>query len=120
MSSGRSDAAVPAKGARSAGASSRSLTFRLGAWYAGTLLVGLAALGALALFAVRRAVFRSDDIVVHERLERHRAVLERVGLPEFERAIGQAAELEGERGKAGECDCRHDFPHRFLPSLCVF
>ena len=76
----------------------RSLTFRLGAWYAGILLVGLVALGALALYTVRRAVFRTDDIVVHERLERHRAVLERVGLPRFEQAIGDDALLEGERG----------------------
>ena len=74
----------------------RSITFRLSAWYAGTLLVGLTILGALALTTIRRAVFRSDEVVVHERLERHSEVLGRVGLPKFEEAIESATALEGE------------------------
>jgi signal transduction histidine kinase len=74
----------------------RSITFRLSAWYAGTLLVGLTILGALALYTIRRAVVRSDEVVVHERLERHSEVLGRVGLPKFEEAVESATALEGE------------------------
>jgi signal transduction histidine kinase len=76
----------------------RSLPFRLSAWYAGVLLVALTTLGGLALYTVRRAVVHSDEVVVRERLERHTAILERVGLPKFEEAIDEAAELEGEHG----------------------
>jgi len=75
-----------------------SLSFRLTTWYAAILLVGLTTLGALSLFSVRRAVVRSEDIVIHERLERHRALLGRVGLSTFEHAISDATELEGEHG----------------------
>jgi signal transduction histidine kinase len=73
-----------------------SLVVRLSAWYAGSLLVGLAILGALTLFAVRRAVNRSNEVFVHERLERQSAVLGRVGLPKFKEAVENAAALEGE------------------------
>jgi signal transduction histidine kinase len=62
------------------------------------LMVALTALGGLAIYSVHRAVVRDDDIVVHERLERHSAVLDRVGLQRFERAIDDATELEGEHG----------------------
>ncbi len=75
-----------------------SLAFLLGAWYAASLLLGLALLGGLALFTVRRSVVRSQDVVIHERLERHRELLGRLGLPQFERAVNAASELEGERG----------------------
>ena len=75
-----------------------SLAFRLGAWYAGSLLLGLALLGGLALFSVRRAVARSQEAVIHERIDHHREVLERVGLPRFESAVSSASELEGEPG----------------------
>ncbi len=51
------------------------------------LLVGLTVLGALALYSVRRTALRAGEVVVHERLERHRAVLDRVGLERFEQAI---------------------------------
>ena len=74
----------------------RSITFRLSTWYAGTLLVGLTILGVLAIYTIRRAVFRSDEVVVHERLERHGEVLGRVGLPKFEEAVENATALEGE------------------------
>jgi signal transduction histidine kinase len=74
------------------------LAVRLGAWYAGTLLVAMIVLGALTLYALHSEVVHVSDIVVHERLERHRAVLGRVGLPEFERVLSDAVELEGERG----------------------
>ena len=83
----------PAKSSRSP---FRSITFRLSAWYAGTLLVGLDILGTLALYEIRRAVFHSNDLVVHERLERHSEVLGRVGLPKFEEAVESAIALEGE------------------------
>lgn len=77
---------------------SASLTFRLGAWYTGTLLLAVTVLGALTLYALRNEMVQVGDLVVHERLERHRAVLGRVGLPEFARALEDATELEGERG----------------------
>jgi signal transduction histidine kinase len=75
-----------------------SLTFRLSVWYAGTLLLAVTVLGVLALYAIRHAAGQVGDIIIHERLERHREVLGRVGLPEFERAITNATDLEGERG----------------------
>jgi len=75
-----------------------SLTVRLGAWYAITLLAAVAILAAFAVYVLRHAASREADVVVHERLERHRAVLGRLGLPDFERAVAGAAELEGERG----------------------
>jgi signal transduction histidine kinase len=62
------------------------------------LLVALTTLGGLALYTVRRTIVHSDEIVVRERLERHTAILERVGLQNFEKAINEAAELEGEHG----------------------
>jgi signal transduction histidine kinase len=71
-----------------------SLTARLATWYAGALLIGFALLGGLAVLTVRRAVARSREIVIHERLERHRAVLGRIGLPQFEKAVTAAGELE--------------------------
>ncbi|HEY2903864.1 MAG TPA: HAMP domain-containing sensor histidine kinase, partial [Polyangia bacterium] len=76
----------------------RTLTFRLSVWYAATLLVALALLGGLALYAVHRAVVRDEDVVVHQRLERHTAVLDRMGLSGFEKAINAATALEGEPG----------------------
>ena len=77
----------------------RSLTFRLGAWYAGMLLVALAVLGALALYSVRRAVVRTDEVVVHERLERHtRRARSRRACRGSNRPIDDATELEGEHG----------------------
>lgn len=96
MSSGRNESSEPLPPAESSRSPFRSITFRLSAWYAGTLLVGLAILGALALYEIRRAVFHSDEVVVHERLERHSEVLGRVGLPKFEEAVESATELEGE------------------------
>ncbi|HEY4188032.1 MAG TPA: HAMP domain-containing sensor histidine kinase [Polyangia bacterium] len=94
MSSGKNDpAAQPVRRRRFS-----SLALRLGVWYTGTLLVAVAVLGALALYALRHEAGQVGDLVVHERLERHREVLGRVGLPEFERAITHATELEGERG----------------------
>jgi signal transduction histidine kinase len=98
MSSERSDVPEPLLPSKPGRSPFRSITFRLSTWYAGTLLVGLTILGALALYAVRRAVFRADEVVVHERLERHSAVLGRIGLPRFEKAVDDAAELEGEHG----------------------
>ncbi|HEY8925299.1 MAG TPA: HAMP domain-containing sensor histidine kinase [Polyangia bacterium] len=74
-----------------------TLVTRLSTWYAGALLLGFALLGALAVLAVRRAMVRSNEVVIHERLERHRAVLGRVGLPQFEKAVAAAGELEAER-----------------------
>jgi signal transduction histidine kinase len=88
----------PSSRPRSGRALFGSLSFRLTTWYAAILLVGLTALGALSLFTIRRAVVRSDDVVIHERLERHRALLGRVGLSTFEHAISDATELEGEHG----------------------
>jgi signal transduction histidine kinase len=52
--------------------------------------------GTFALYEIRRAVFRSDEVVVHERLERHSEVLGRVGLPRFEEAVESATQLEGD------------------------
>lgn len=71
-----------------------SLTARLATWYAGVLLLGFAVLGVLAVMIVRRAVARTQEVVIHERLERHRAVLGRIGLPQFERMVDAAGELE--------------------------
>jgi len=71
-----------------------SLTARLATWYAAALLLGFAALGALAVMTVRRVAARSQEVVIHERLERHRAVLGRIGLPQFEKAVDAAGELE--------------------------
>lgn len=96
MSSARNELSEPSSPSASPRSPFRSITFRLTAWYAGTLLFGLTILGALALYTVRRAVFRSDDVVVHERLERHGEVLGRVGLPKFEEAVESATQLEGE------------------------
>ena len=96
MSSERNELSEPPPPAKSSRSPFRSITFRLSAWYAGTLLVGLAILGALALYEIRRAVFHSDDVVVHERLERHSEVLGRVGLPRFEEAVESATQLEGD------------------------
>jgi len=96
MSSERNELSEPSPPPPSRRSRFRSITFRLSAWYAGTLLIGLTILGALALYTVRRAVFRSDEVVVHERLERHSQVLGRVGLPKFEEAVENAAALEGE------------------------
>ena len=96
MSSERNDLAEPSTPPGSRWSPFRSIAFRLSAWYAGTLVVGLTILGALALYTVRRAVFRSDEVIVHERLERHSQVLGRVGLPKFEEAVENAAALEGE------------------------
>ena len=76
----------------------RSLAFRLGAWYTASLLVAVALLSGVALHVVRRAVMRAHEVVVEERLERHSAVLERVGLPGFEQAMNDATALEGEHG----------------------
>jgi signal transduction histidine kinase len=92
MSSGENDAPAARKRRLS------SLSFRLGAWYGGTLVVAMAILGAFALYVLRHAAAREGEVVVQERLERHRAVLGRVGLPDFERALTDATELEGERG----------------------
>jgi len=75
-----------------------SLTFRLGAWYAVWLLVAVAVLGVFTLYVLRHLATRDADIVVHQRLERHRAVLDRMGLTEFEREVARATELEGEHG----------------------
>ncbi|HEX3904549.1 MAG TPA: HAMP domain-containing sensor histidine kinase [Polyangia bacterium] len=58
--------------------------------------MSLTILGALALYTIRRAVVRSNEVVVHERLERHSEVLGRVGLPKFEEAVESATALEGE------------------------
>ncbi len=96
MSSGRNELSTPPSPSEPSRSPFRSITFRLSAWYAGTLLVGLTILGALALTTIRRAVFRSDEVVVHERLERHSEVLGRVGLPKFEEAVESATQLEGE------------------------
>jgi signal transduction histidine kinase len=96
MSSDNDEASAEAAPAESRRRPLSSITFRLSAWYAGTLLVGLAILGALALYTVRRAVYRSNEVVVHERLERQSAVLGRVGLPRFKVAVESAAALEGE------------------------
>ena len=96
MSSERNEVSETSPPAESPRSPFRSITFRLNAWYAGILVVGLAILGALALYEIRRAVFQSDEVVVHERLERHSEVLGRVGLPKFEEAVESATELEGE------------------------
>src|SRR3569623_885336 len=97
MSSGASDtpsqvASPPRRRGRA------SLTFRLGAWCAVWLLVAVAALGAFTLYVLHHLAARDADIVVHQRLARHRAVLDRIGLTEFERAVTGATALEGEHG----------------------
>jgi signal transduction histidine kinase len=74
-----------------------SLAFRLGAWYAASLAIGLALLGGLALFAARRVALHWSNVSIHERLERHREVLGRVGLAQFETAVQSAGHLEGKR-----------------------
>jgi signal transduction histidine kinase len=90
-----------------------SVAFRLGAWYAISLLVGLGLLGGLAIFTIRHAVARSEDVVIRERLERQREVLERVGLPRFAEAVNAAEALGGEhapmrvRNGGGETLFRH-------------
>ena len=96
MSSEGNDSSESSSSAESSRSPFRSITFRLSAWYAGTLLVGLAILGTLALYEIRHAVFQSDEVVVRERLERHSEVLGRVGLPKFEAAVESATQLEGE------------------------
>jgi signal transduction histidine kinase len=96
MSSDGNEALAPGRGLEARRSRLSSIGFRLGAWYAGTLLVCLTILGGLALYTIRRAVLRSNEVVVHERLERHSAVLGRVGLPKFEEAVESAAALEGE------------------------
>ena len=75
-----------------------SLTFRLNAWYAGVLLVGIALLGGLAVLSIHRGLRHDHMRLVEARLERHRLVLEQFGLPELERAVEHTTELEGERG----------------------
>ena len=60
--------------------------------------MALTALGGSTLYVVRRVVVRDDEVVVHERLERHSAVLQRIGLPGFERAVDAATAVEGEHG----------------------
>lgn len=75
-----------------------SLTFRLNAWYAGFMVVGLAALGVLAFLTLRRGMERDHLVFVEARLERHRVVLNHAGLLRFERAVEQAESLEGDHG----------------------
>ncbi len=89
MSSGRTD------GDRRA---FRRLTLRLNAWYAAVVLAGLAGLSALAVGTVRRAQAQDQRVAVEARLQRHQLVLQRVGLPAYERAVSGAAALEGEAG----------------------
>ena len=74
------------------------LTVRLNLWYAAVLLVGLAGLTALAAGVLRRAMAEDRRTAVEARLVRHQVLLERVGLPEYERALTGAAALEGEPG----------------------
>lgn len=76
----------------------RRLTVRLNAWYAGVLLIGLAGLSLLGAAAVRRAVSQDQRVAVETRLQRHQLLLERVGLPAYERAVSGEAALEGEPG----------------------
>ena len=97
MSSGANDAPSAAAG-RPNRAGRASLTVRLSAWYAVWLLVAVAALGGFTLYVLRHLATRDAELVVHQRLERHRAVLGRIGLTEFERAVNGATELEGEHG----------------------
>jgi len=96
MSSGEPEARRPAATGASRGRS--SLTIRLGVWYAVTWLASVAILSGFALYVVRHAAAREAELVVQERLERHRAVLGQLGLPEFERTVAGATALEGERG----------------------
>jgi signal transduction histidine kinase len=76
----------------------RRLTVRLNAWYAVVVLIGLAGLSLLAVAAIRRAAAEHRRVAVQARLERHQLLLERVGLPGYERAVSGAAALEGEAG----------------------
>lgn len=76
----------------------RRLTVRLNGWYAAILLLGLFALSLLAVAAVRRAVSQDQRVAVEARLQRHQLLLERVGLPAYERAVSGEAALEGEPG----------------------
>jgi signal transduction histidine kinase len=62
------------------------------------LLAGLAALSLLAAAGVRRAVSQDQRVAVEARLQRHQLLLERVGLPAYERAVSGEAALEGEPG----------------------
>ena len=74
------------------------LTVRLNVWYAAVVLVGLAGLTVLAAGVLRRAMAEDRRTAVEARLVRHQVLLERVGLPEYERALSGAAALEGEPG----------------------
>jgi signal transduction histidine kinase len=74
------------------------LTVRLNAWYAAVVLVGLAGLTLLAAVVVRRTMAEDRRTAVESRLVRHQVFLERVGLPQYERAVSGAAALEGEPG----------------------
>ena len=74
------------------------LTVRLNAWYAAVVLVGLAGLTFIALGVLRTAIAQERRTAVETRLVRHQVLLERVGLPGYERALSGAAALEGEPG----------------------
>jgi signal transduction histidine kinase len=70
----------------------------LNLWYAVVVLVGLTGLSLLAVAAVRRASTEHRRVAVRARLQRHQLLLERFGLPAYERAVSGAAALEGEPG----------------------
>lgn len=71
----------------------RSLAARITLWYVAIFIASVAALVALALPAVRDAVSTEHTITVESRVQRHLAALVTRGLPAYEHAVEQAAQL---------------------------